>query len=58
MEMSLKVSQPPPHGGRLVNAVVDREEGGAKMAAGCPAYDIRPTIDRARESRSGTRTGR
>ncbi|GGP22079.1 sulfate adenylyltransferase [Thermocladium modestius] len=42
--MSLKVSQPPPHGGRLVNAVVDREEG-AKMAAGCPAYDIRPTID-------------
>lgn len=45
MGVSLKLSAPPPHGGKLIDAVVDREEG-AKMAAGCPSYDIRPTIDR------------
>ncbi len=35
---------PPPHGGKLVDRVVRNPEIAKKMAAGCPTYDIKPTL--------------
>ncbi len=43
---SLIVKMPPPHGGRLVDQVVRDRYKAVKMAAGCPVYDIKPTIDK------------
>lgn len=42
--MSLRMTAPPPHGGRLEERVV-RDPGLAKkLAKGCPVYDIKPTL--------------
>jgi len=42
--MSLRMTTPPPHGGRLEERVV-RDPGLAKkLAKGCPVYDIKPTL--------------
>lgn len=42
--MGLKVEMPEPNGGRLVDRVVKKPEIGEKMAAGCPTFDIKPTM--------------
>ena len=41
--MSLKVYMPPPHGGKLVDAVIRDKDKAVEMAAGAMAYDIKPT---------------
>jgi len=41
---NLIIERPLPHGGRLVERVVRDPEIGKKMAKGCPAYDIKPTL--------------
>jgi sulfate adenylyltransferase len=38
------IRRPPPHGGRLVDRVVKKPEIAKKMAAGCPTYEIKPTL--------------
>jgi len=42
--MSLKLEMPLPHGGRLIDRVVRKPDIAKKMAAGCPVYDIKPTL--------------
>ncbi len=43
--MSLKVYTPPPHGGKLVDAVIRDRDRAINMAAGAVPYDIRATRD-------------
>lgn len=43
--MTLKMSIPPPHGGKLVDRVVRDREKARSMATGCPTFDIQPTFD-------------
>ncbi|WP_334111200.1 sulfate adenylyltransferase [Thermodesulfitimonas autotrophica] len=43
--MSFRIERPEPHGGRLIERVVTDPARGKKMAKGCPALDIKPTLD-------------
>lgn len=42
--MSLRMTTPPPHGGRLEERVVRDPQLAKKLAKGCPVYDIKPTL--------------
>ncbi len=44
--MSLKMSIPPPHGGKLVDRVVRDADKARSLIAGCTSYDIQPTHDK------------
>ena len=43
--MKLKLSLPPPHGGKLVQRVIRDIDAAKKIAGGCTSYDIKPTYD-------------
>lgn len=43
--MTMRMSTPLPHGGRLVERVVTDPVLGKKLAKGCPVYDIKPTVN-------------
>lgn len=43
--MSVRIERPEPHGGRLIDRVVRDPVRGRKLAQGCPALDIKPTLD-------------
>lgn len=36
---------PEPHGGKLVERIVRNQDSAIKMAAGCPSFEIKPTLD-------------
>ena len=40
-----KFKMPPPHGGRLVERVVEKRDVAEKMAAGAIEYELKPTTD-------------
>ncbi len=40
------IKRPPPHGGRLVDRVERNPYRAQRMAAGCPTFEIKPTIDK------------
>ena len=43
--MTMRMSLPLPHGGRLVDRVVRNPKLAKRLAKGCPAFDIKPTVD-------------
>jgi len=43
--MTMRMSLPLPHGGRLVDRVVRNQKLAKRLARGCPAFDIKPTVD-------------
>ena len=45
--MSLRMNIPPPHGGKLVERVVRDRTKAESLVAGCPTFDIKPTMDGA-----------